>query len=71
MRIVSEETKESLEKALEEMESYADLFEKFDIKIKAAEEAKINAEKERDASINDVKVIRQRYINLIGSDKII
>jgi len=51
------------------MELYANLFEKFEEKIKQAEEAKIKAENERDISINDTKVIRQRYINLIGAEK--
>jgi hypothetical protein len=48
------------------MEGYADLLAAFESKIKEAEDAKFNAEKERDNAINDVKVIRQRYINIIG-----
>jgi len=48
------------------MEGYADLLAAFENKIKEAEDAKFNAEKERDNAINDVKVIRQRYINIIG-----
>lgn len=69
LRVSSSDTKDNLQKALEEMELYANLFEKFEEKIKQAEEAKIKAENERDISINDTKVIRQRYINLIGAEK--
>ena len=36
------------------------------MKIKEAENQKINAENERDKAINDVREIRQRYINIMG-----
>lgn len=53
------------------MESYEQVFEAFDAKIKAAEQDKINAEKERDAAFDEIKIIRQRYINIIGSNKLL
>jgi len=34
-------------------------------KVKFADEEKLNAQKERDQALNDVKIIRQRYINII------
>jgi hypothetical protein len=51
------------------MESYAELLNTFETKIKLAEEAKYKAEKERDDALSDVKVIRQRYINILGNEK--
>jgi hypothetical protein len=51
------------------MEGYANLLSAFEEKIKEAEEARIQAEDERDNAINDVKIIRQRYINILGNGK--
>ncbi len=54
-------------KALEEMESYAELLAAFEERIKMSDLAKLNAEKERDEAIEDVKKIRQRYINILDN----
>lgn len=51
------------------MEGYANLLCAFEEKIREAEDAKFNAEKERDNAINDVKIVRQRYINIVGGGK--
>jgi hypothetical protein len=69
LRGITKDSKDDLKKALDEMEGYANLLTAFEEKIHEAEEAKILAEKERDNAINDVKVIRQRYINILGSGK--
>jgi hypothetical protein len=51
------------------MESYSEILSALEEKIQKAEEEKLQAEKERDEAINNVKVIRQRYISIIGNDK--
>ena len=51
------------------MEGYANLLCAFEEKIKESEDARIQAEDERDIAINDVKVIRQRYNNILGNGK--
>lgn len=66
---MTKESKEDLKKALDEMEGYAHLLSAFEEKIREAEDAKLNAERERDNAINDVKEIRQRYIKILGSNK--
>ena len=67
---MSQESKEDLQKALEEMEGYANLFVSFEEKIKKAEESKIKAEKEKEEAIEEVKKIRQRYINILDNKSI-
>ncbi len=49
------------------MEGYAQLLVAFEDKIKEAEAAKIQAEKEREEAIEEVKKIRQRYINILDN----
>ena len=63
---MSEESKNELSKALNEMELYSELLQTLEMKVKDAENKKINAENERDKAINDVKETRQRYINIMG-----
>lgn len=66
LKVLSEESKGELGKAMHEMEMYAQILETLESKAKQAEYDKINAENERDKAINDVKEIRQRYINIMG-----
>ena len=66
LKILSEESKSELSKAMNEMESYSELLQTLEMKIKEAETKKNIAENERDKAINDVKEIRQRYINIMG-----
>ena len=51
---------------MNEMEAYSEILQALEMKIKEAENQKINAENERDKAINDVREIRQRYINIMG-----
>jgi hypothetical protein len=51
------------------MEGYGSLLNTFEEKIRTAEDAKKLAEKERDEALSDVKVMRQRYINILGNEK--
>jgi len=51
---------------MNEMELYSELLQTLEMKVKDAENKKLNAENERDKAINDVKEIRQRYINIMG-----
>lgn len=66
LKILSEESKSELSKAMNEMESYSELLQTLEMKIKEAETKKNIAENERDKAINDVMEIRQRYINIMG-----
>ena len=66
LKSMSEESKNELSKALNEMELYSELLQTLEIKVKDAESKKITAENERDKAINDVREIRQRYINIMG-----
>ena len=66
LKMLSEESRGELSKAMSEMESYSELLQTLEMKIKEAESQKINAENERDKAINDVREIRQRYINIMG-----
>ena len=66
LKNMSEESKNELSKALNEMELYSELLQTLEMKVKEAENKKINAENERDKAINDVREIRQRYINIMG-----
>ena len=59
---IVEEREKQLLQAMGEMEGYSVLLEQIEERIRKAEE-------ERDKAINDVKTIRQRYINLLGEDK--
>ena len=68
LKILSEESKNELNKALSEMELYSNLLQTLENKYKQAENDKILAQNERDKAINDVKKIRQRYINIMGGD---
>ena len=60
LKILSEESKNELTKAMHEMELYSQLLQTLENKINKAENEKINALKERDKAINDIKVLRQR-----------
>ena len=66
LKNMSEESKNELTKAMNEMELYSELLQTLEMKVKDAENKKINAENERDKAINDVREIRQRYINIMG-----
>ena len=66
LKNMSEESKNELSKAMNEMELYSELLQTLEMKVKDAENKKINAENERDKAINDVREIRQRYINIMG-----
>ena len=67
MRNLSKDSQEDLRKALEEMEGYANLLVAFEQKIKNAESDKLNAENQRDEAFEEVKKIRQRYINILDN----
>ena len=69
LKELSEESKSDLIKALGEMEAYSNLLQNLETRIKEAQDAKEKAENERDNAINDVKTIRQRYINILGENK--
>ena len=66
LKILSEEIKSQLSKAMKEMDEYSEILQASELRIKEAENQKINAENERDKAINDVREIRQRYINIMG-----
>ena len=66
LKAMSEESKNELTKAMNEMELYSELLQTLEMKVKDAENKKLNAENERDKAINDVREIRQRYINIMG-----
>jgi allophanate hydrolase subunit 1 len=66
LRNLSKDSKEDLKKALEEMEGYANLLVQFEEKIRQAEEAKIRAIEEKEKAEEEIKTIRQRYINILG-----
>ena len=66
LKLLSEESKNELTKAMHEMELYSDLLQTLEKKINIAENDKKNALNERDKAINDVKALRQRYINVMG-----
>ena len=68
LKELSEENKNDLIKALEEMESYSEYLQALEMKIKEAEDAKMMAENERDNAFKEVKTIRQRYINILGEN---
>lgn len=70
MKNLSRESKEDLKKALEEMEGYSNLLVAFELKIKNAEESKLQAEKEKNEAVEEVKKIRQRYINILDNKAI-
>ncbi len=63
---MSKDSKEDLKKALEEMEGYANLLVKFEEKIKKAEDDKVKAMEEKYKAEEEIKTIRQRYINILG-----
>ena len=67
LKSISKDSKDDLKKALEEMEGYANLLIAFEEKIKVAEDNKLQAEKEKEEAIDEVKKIRQRYINILDS----
>jgi hypothetical protein len=66
LRNLSKDSKEDLKKALEEMEGYANLLVQFEEKIRQAEEAKNRAIEEKEKAEEEIKTIRQRYINILG-----
>jgi len=70
LKNLSRESKEDLKKALEEMEGYSNLLVAFELKIKNAEESKLQAEKEKNEAVEEVKKIRQRYINILDNKAI-
>ena len=59
---IIEEREKQLLQAMGEMEGYSTLLEQIEERIRKAEE-------ERDKAVNDVKTIRQRYINMLGEEK--
>ena len=68
LKELSEESKNELSRAMMEMEGYSELLMTLESKVKEAELAKKNAEIERDKAVNDVKTIRQRYIDIMGEN---
>ena len=62
MNKIIEEREKQLLQAMGEMEGYSTLLEQVEEKIRKTEE-------ERDKAVNDVKTIRQRYINMLGEEK--
>ena len=68
LKLLSEESKNELTKAMHEMELYSELLQTLENKI--AEKEKKLAFNERDKALNEVKILRQRYINIIGNEMI-
>jgi len=68
LKELSEESKSELTRAMMEMEGYSELLMTLENRVKEAELAKKNAEIERDKAVNDVKTIRQRYIDIMGEN---
>ena len=66
LKSLSEESKNELTKAMHEMELYSQLLQTLENKVTIAENDKRKALKERDKAVNDVKALRQRYINIMG-----
>jgi hypothetical protein len=58
---------EQLKTALDEMGNYGIVLSGLEEKMKKLEDARFQAEKERDLARNEVNEIRQRYINIMGS----
>lgn len=58
---------EQLKTALDEMGNYGVVLSGLEEKMKKLEDARFQAEKERDLARNEVNEIRQRYINIMGS----
>jgi len=66
LKLLSEESKNELTKAMHEMELYSQLLQTLENKLTIAENDRRNALNERDKAINDVKALRQRYISFMG-----
>lgn len=70
LKMLSEESKKDLANALNEMQGYSSLLQLMQQKMEDSEQAKLAAENERDNAKNEIKTIRQRYINIIGENKL-
>ena len=68
LKLLSEESKNELTKAIHEMELYSQLLQTLENKVTIAENDKKKAINERDKAINYAKMLKQRYINIIGNE---
>jgi len=63
-----QEAKVEAQTAYKGLESYQVILTKFEENLKAAMKNKEAAELERDKALNEIRVVRQRYISIVGID---
>jgi hypothetical protein len=63
-----QEAKVEAQTAYKGLESYQVILTKFEENLKAAMKNKEAAEQERDKALNEIRVVRQRYISIVGID---
>ena len=61
--------KEHIEEIQKEMDSYLELFDKLHLKLEKEVTEKKEALDERDKAVDQVKTIRQKYINILEGSK--
>ena len=68
MKVDFENNKKEFEKAIKEMDTYSQLLVALESKMNKAEKDKIKAELERDKAVQEIREIRQRYINIMSNN---
>ena len=68
MKVDFESNKKEFEKAIKEMDTYSQLLVALESKMNKAEKDKIKAELERDKAVQEIREIRQRYINIMSNN---
>ena len=63
-----QEAKVEAQTAYKGLESYQVILSKFEENLKNTMKSKEAAEMERDKALNEIRVVRQRYISIVGID---
>ena len=64
-----QEAKVEAQTAYKGLENYQVILTKFEGNLKTALDNQKSAELERDQALNEVRVVRQRYISIVGIDQ--
>lgn len=64
-----EDMQKQVTDAYREMENYSLVLERLEAKVTKLEEENRGALKERDRALKEVKIVRQRYVEIVGVDQ--
>ncbi len=64
-----EDMQKQVADAYRDMENYSLVLERLEVKVNKLEEEKMALVREKDRALKEVKIVRQRYVDIVGVDQ--